>query len=92
MRLLSLLLAGVLGALPAAAQDVLLLRDAQEILGRVEEVDERSVVYRSWGEESGPQHRIGKDKLVCITYANGEKEFFTGRTLRAGRRIIRGPR
>lgn len=78
MRPLFLLLAGVLGALPAAAQDVLLLRDAQEILGRVEEVDERSVAYRSWGEESGPLHRIGKDKLVCITYANGEKEFFTG--------------
>ncbi len=77
MRLLFLLPAGVLGALPAAAQDVLLLRDAREIRGRVEEVGERSVVYRSWGEESGPLRRIGRDKLVCITYANGEKELFT---------------
>ncbi len=76
MRRIYLLLAGVLGALPAAAQDVLLLRDAQEIRCRVEEVGERSVAYRSWGEDSGPLRRIGREKLVCITYANGEKEAF----------------
>ncbi len=76
MRRIFILLAGVLGALPAAAQDVLLLRDAQEIRCRVEEVDERSVAYRNWEEDSGPLRRIEKKELVCITYANGEKETF----------------
>lgn len=62
--------------LPAAAQDTILLRDAQEIQADVLEVDERSIAYRSFGDPSGPLRRIARERVVSITYANGEKELY----------------
>lgn len=77
MKRLLILLCGALCALPAAAQDIILLRDASEIRADVKEVDERSIAYRNFGDETGPLRRIGRDRVVSITYANGEKEVYT---------------
>lgn len=80
MKRFLFLLFGALAALPAAAQDIILLRDASEIRADVLEVDERSVAYRNFGDETGPLRRIGRDKLVSITYANGDKEVYAGQS------------
>lgn len=71
-----MLLCGALAALPAAGQDVILLRDASEIEARVEQVDGQSIAYRRSGDTTGPLRRIGRDKVISITYANGEREVY----------------
>lgn len=61
---------------PVAAQDVILLRDASEIQAEVSEIGTEEIVYRNYGDAAGPLRRIGRDRVVCITYANGERESF----------------
>lgn len=63
--------------LPVAAQDMILLRNADEIRATVAEIGEDEIGYRNFGDEAGPLRRIGKAEVVSITYANGEKEFYT---------------
>lgn len=67
---------GVLSLRVAAAQDTILLRDAREIRAEVTEIGIDDIVYRNYGDAEGPLRRIGRDKVVCITYANGERESF----------------
>lgn len=76
MKRLLFLLCGALAALPAAGQDVILLRDASEIRADVEAVDEQSIAYRNFDNPTGPLRRIGRERVVSITYANGEKEVY----------------
>ena len=78
MKKLFFFWAALLSLLPAAkAQDVLLLQNADEITAQVLEIGETDIVYRVFGDNDGPVRRIGRDQVVRITYANGEKEMFT---------------
>ena len=61
----------------AAAQDIILLRNADEINATVVEITPDDVCYRNYGDKTGPLRRISRDKIVRITYANGEKETFS---------------
>lgn len=76
MKRLLILLCGALASLPAAAQDIILLRDASEITARVEAIDEQSIAYRNFDNPTGPLRRIARERVVSITYANGEKEVY----------------
>lgn len=70
------MLAGIAFMQSAMSQDIILLRTADEIRATVLEVGETEVCYRNYGDNNGPMRRIGRDKILRITYANGEKETF----------------
>ena len=58
-----------------AAQDVILLRNADEIKTRVTEITETDVLCKMW-DDSAKMLRIARAEVFSITYANGERELF----------------
>ena len=58
-----------------AAQDVILLRNADEIKARVTEITETDVLCKMW-DDSAKMLRIARAEVFSITYANGERELF----------------
>ena len=53
-----------------AAQDVILLRNADEIKTRVTEITETDVLCKMW-DDSAKMLRIARAEVFSITYANG---------------------
>ena len=58
-----------------AAQDVILLRNADEIKARVTEITETDVLCKIW-DDPAKMLRIARAEVFSITYANGERELF----------------
>ena len=58
-----------------AAQDVILLRNADEIKARVTEITETDVLCKMW-DDPAKMLRIARAEVFSITYANGERELF----------------
>jgi len=58
-----------------AAQDVILLRNADEIKARVTEITETDVLCKMWDDPT-KMLRIARAEVFSITYANGERELF----------------
>lgn len=61
----------------AAAQDQILLRNADEVKAEVTEITDTDILYKVWGG-SGEMLRIAQAEVFSITYANGERELFAG--------------
>lgn len=94
MKRLLFLLAGLLCCAAAGAQDIILLRNADEVKATVTEITDSHILYKVWGG-SDAVLSIPRAEVFSVTYQNGEKEFFmedrtVGKQLL--RRIIRGPR
>lgn len=69
-------LAMLCGVLTAAAQDVIVKRDAARIEARVTEITPDAVRYKRFSNPDGPTYVLPVADIDYIQYANGEKDFF----------------
>lgn len=72
--LLTIVLA-VIG-LPLLAQDIIVLRNAEEIQAKVLIIGIDEITYKKWDNQDGPSYQIAKSEVFYIKYANGSKEVY----------------
>lgn len=77
MKKLIFLVAAVLCLAEAAAQDVIVRRNGEEIEARVEEVGEQSIRYRKFSNPSGPVYSVSRSEVFVIRYESGDKDVIT---------------
>ena len=58
----------------AHAQDVIVLKNANEIEAKVSAISPDAVTYKRWNNIDGPTYTIPKSEIFYIKYQNGEKE------------------
>lgn len=58
------------------AQDIVTLKNADEIQAKVIEINQTEILYKKWDNQDGPTYRINKDDVLFIKYVNGNKEVF----------------
>lgn len=58
----------------ASAQDRIKLRDGETIRAKVKEVSPKTVTYKRWDNQDGPDFIISKNKIQSIKYANGTQD------------------
>lgn len=66
----------LLGNREAAAQDVILKKDGDEIKAVVKEVLDDAIKYNKFDNPTGPVYSIKKSDVFMITYQNGSKDVF----------------
>jgi hypothetical protein len=77
MKKLLLALVAIVGlSLSAVAQDVIVLKNAEEVQAKVESIGLQEVVYRKSDNLEGPTYAIAKSEVLFIKYANGKKDVF----------------
>ena len=62
------------------AQDIIVLKNADEIQAKVQSIGQNEVSYRKWSNLEGPIYTLYKSQILFIKYANGEKEIFSAAT------------
>lgn len=55
-------------------QDIITLKNGDEVKAKIEEVTESSVKYRKFDNSTGPLFTISKSEIFMIRYQNGDKE------------------
>ncbi len=75
-RILTVLML-VFGLMSLSAQDVIVLRNADEIQAKVLQVGIDDIIYKKWDNQDGPSYQIAKKDVFYIVYANGNKDVFT---------------
>ncbi len=77
MKKLLLVLVATMGmSLSAMAQDVIVLKNAEEVQAKVKSIGLQDVVYLKWDNLDGPTYTLPKSEIFFIKYANGHKETF----------------
>ncbi len=76
MKGLLAIVACCLFAMGAAAQDIILKRNAEEIEAIVREITDTDVRYRKFSDPEGVTYSIARSRVFSITYMNGQKELF----------------
>ncbi len=71
-----LLLFAMLAALSVKAQDVIVMKDGDEVNAKVLSLNDSDVSYKKWENQEGPTYTTSKSKIFMIKYANGYKEVF----------------
>lgn len=59
------------------AQDIIILRNGNEIQAVVQEIGLDAVTYRRYDNQDGPIHSIRRSEIFMIRFANGTSEVFT---------------
>ena len=57
--------------LPAAAQDVIIRKDGQEVEADILRLTAREVFYKRWDNPEGPEFVLSRSEIVLIRYADG---------------------
>lgn len=78
LKLLGLVLCAVPSLL--MSQDIIVLKNADEIKSRVIEITDVTVKYKKWENINGPTYNMNKNSILFIRYENGTKEVFTNST------------
>jgi len=60
----------------ANAQDIIILKNGDEIQAKVVEITDQQIKYKEFDFQSGPIRNINKSEASMIAYENGEKENF----------------
>ncbi|MDR0559321.1 MAG: hypothetical protein LBG92_04075 [Prevotellaceae bacterium] len=63
-------------AIAASAQDVIFMKNGDEIKGKVTEITETSVRFKKLSNENGPVYSEWKSKVSKIRYENGDEDVF----------------
>lgn len=71
---LSFLLFGMLNIV--SAQDIITLKNGDEIKAKVNEIDLKVIKYTKFDNQNGPIYSIDKEKVFMIKYQNGSKDVF----------------
>ncbi len=56
------------------SQDVMVLKNSDEIKSKVIEINESTITYKKWENVNGPNYVIKKEEVLFIRYENGTKE------------------
>src|SRR5271166_2317949 len=67
-----------LTALSAYAQDKIYKKDGNEIDAKVKSVGEKTVTYKRFDNQDGPEYSILKKDITKIVYQNGSTDVFEG--------------
>jgi len=59
------------------AQDVITLKNGDEIQAIVQEIGEVDIKYKKYDNPNGPNYTLKKSDIFMIRYANGSKDVFT---------------
>ncbi len=60
----------------AYAQDLIILRNGDEIKAKVTEILSATVKYKRYSNQTGPTYSIDKSKIFMIRYESGDKDVF----------------
>ena len=63
-------------AVTIKAQDIIELKDGNQISSKVLEIDQNTIKYKKYSNLDGPIYNIEVGEVVSIKYENGEKDFF----------------
>lgn len=63
-------------SIKAASQDILVMRNGDEIVVKVLEVSPETVKYKKWGNLDGPEYSEYKKNIFMIKFQNGTKDVF----------------
>ena len=58
------------------SQDLIILRNGDEIKAKVTEINDNDVRYKRESNPTGPTYKLAKSKIFFIRYASGDKDFF----------------
>ena len=58
----------------AKAQDIIVMRNADEVMAKVTAITQDEVTYKRWSNLEGPTYTISKSQIFYIKYENGEKD------------------
>lgn len=58
------------------AQDIITLKNGEEIMAIVNEVDLNTIKYRKFDNQAGPVYTVNKADVFMIKYENGTKDVF----------------
>jgi hypothetical protein len=58
------------------SQDILMLKNGDEVKAKVLEINTTSVVYKKWDNQSGPTYTSAKSEIFKIKYTNGTQDVF----------------
>lgn len=83
MRKIITLLILSLAAAGAQAQDIILLRSADEINAKVVEITDTEIKYREAGSNPEVLRTLARSSVFSITYENGERDVFKDDTVAA---------
>ena len=64
------------GAVSASAQDVITMKNGEDVLAKVLEIDTRNVKYRLFGEPDGVIYTIPRSQVLLIRHESGRNEVF----------------
>lgn len=80
MRLLIIILitASTLGSLNGFTQDMIYLKNNEQIKAKVTMVDDKSVLYKRFENLNGPEYKLAKKEITIIVYENGTSEQYNG--------------
>lgn len=65
-----------LAALHVAAQDIIVMRNGDEVKAKVTKVGTTEVEYHKWSNQDGPVYSVAKSDVFMVKYQNGEKDVF----------------
>lgn len=71
-----LLILSILFAAHVFSQDLIILRNGDEIKAKVTEINESDISYKRESNPTGPTYKLQKSKIFFIRYASGDKDFF----------------
>ena len=72
-----LLIATLLSVASAFSQDIITLKNGEDIESLVKEIDEVGVKYKKFDNPNGPNYTLKKSEILIIRYANGSKDIFS---------------
>ena len=75
LLLFSVVVIGI--GLSVNAQDIITLKNGEDIQALVQEIGEVDVKYKKFDNPNGPNYALKKSDILIIRYANGSKDIFT---------------
>ena len=72
-----------LAALNVAAQDIIVMRNGDEVEAKVRKVGTTEVEYHKWSNQDGPVYSVAKSDVFMVKYKNGEKDVFDNVTAKS---------
>jgi hypothetical protein len=71
-----LLILSIIFATHVFSQDLIILRNGDEIKAKVTEINDSDISYKRESNPTGPTYKLKKSKIFFVRYASGDKDFF----------------
>lgn len=80
MRKIKLLFLCLCSSIYSFSQDIIVMRNADEIEAKVVEIRDNDIAYKKWDFQEGPNYSVKKVDVLYIKYSNGTKEIYNNDT------------